>query len=76
MPAKLISDTGEALYGAEWRPQLARALDVASVTMQQWISGEILPPDNVMTALLRLTQERIRVLIDLEARILARQDET
>lgn len=76
MRAKLIRDTGEALYGAEWRPQLERALDVASATIQKWLSGEIIPPEGVMTTLLRLTQDRIRVLIDLEGRILARQDET
>jgi len=67
--SKLLSDTGEALYGSRWQSPLARDLDVSDRTMRRWTAGVDDMPTGVALDLLRLVLERAQALDDLEARL-------
>lgn len=49
---------GQVLYGAHWKPPMARALDVAERTIRRWAAGEWPVPEDVPAKLLRLLGQR------------------
>lgn len=65
MSARLLKDTGEALYGPRWQSDLARDLDVSDRTMRRWAAGAGNLPPGVAMDLLRLCQSRAAQLGDL-----------
>lgn len=58
MSAKLLHDTGAALYGPRWQSEVARELQVSDRTVRRWASGAIDVPAGVYVDLLRIATER------------------
>ena len=67
--SRLLTETGEALYGPQWQSQLARDLGCNLRTMQRWAAGVNDPPDGIWVDLLRLSQERAMMLDALADRL-------
>jgi hypothetical protein len=67
---RVLSDSGEALYGPHWQSALARDLGVSDRTVRRWAAGADMP-SGVYTDLLRLTQERAATLDALAPRLRA-----
>jgi hypothetical protein len=40
VPIELLIRVGEALYGEQWKAEIARALDVSARTVRRWAAGE------------------------------------
>lgn len=53
---------GEALFGARWQSELARALDVSDRTMRRWCVGASPIPEGLSDDLAKLKSERIKLL--------------
>jgi len=58
MTHELLRHVGEALYGARWQSELARALEVSDRTMRRWASDAGAIPDGVDDDLRRLCEKR------------------
>lgn len=58
MSADLLREAGEALYGTQWRSDLARDLNVADRTIRRWASGEWEVPPKALTELRALLKAR------------------
>lgn len=67
--SRLLAECGVALYGPRWQSDLARDLGVSDRTMRRWVAGTHDVPQGLYTDLLRLTQERARVLDELTERL-------
>ena len=67
-----LRTAGEALYGACWQSDLARALGVSVRTVQRWAAGRTEPPHGVWSDLAGLCRSRGRTLVEI-ARHLGRQ---
>jgi len=61
----LITQTGRALYGARWVPQMADDLGVAVRTVRRWGNGQFNVPEGIWFDLLELIGKREKVLADL-----------
>jgi hypothetical protein len=67
MGPKELRKSGEALFGQRWQTDLARALDVDSRRIRQWIKGERPLPktiDQDILALLKQRQQKISQLLE------------
>jgi plasmid maintenance system antidote protein VapI len=60
--SRLLREAGEALWGARWQTEAARALEVSDRTMRRWVAGDDSLPPGVALDLLRLCQERAMLL--------------
>lgn len=67
--SRLLTETGEALYGPQWQSPLARDLGCNVRTIQRWVAGVNEPPDGIWMDLLRLSQERAMMLDALADRL-------
>lgn len=67
----LLRDLGEALYGPRWQSDLSRDLAVSDRTMRRWVAGSDDLPSGVAADLLRLCNERLKILSDLRVRLAA-----
>jgi hypothetical protein len=66
MPSnELILAIGPALFGAQWKRDLARALGVNDRTVNRWIAERIEPRAGVWTDLLAIMRERQETLGEL-----------
>ncbi|NDY73489.1 transcriptional regulator [Desulfobacter hydrogenophilus] len=67
MGPKELRKSGEALFGQRWQTDLARALDVDSRRIRQWIKGERPLPKTIdldILALLKQRQQKISQLLE------------
>lgn len=62
---------GEALFGTQWRADLATALNVSERTVRRWVAGDFEIPDGAWQDLKRLLAERGKHIRDLEKSISA-----
>lgn len=53
-PARLIAQTGAALWGDAWQGPMSRACGVGRDTVRAWRDGEREPPPAAFAALLRV----------------------
>lgn len=67
--SRLLTETGEALYGHRWQSDLAEALGANLRTVQRWAAGVNEPPAGIYVDLLRITQERTTQLDALADRL-------
>lgn len=71
----LIITVGQALWGDRWQRQMARALDVAYDTVQDWRQGRYSPRPGIWADLRAIAQRRsdalLAVLEALEERLTA-----
>ncbi|MGH7089851.1 MAG: helix-turn-helix domain-containing protein [Stellaceae bacterium] len=58
VPAGLLRQVGEALYGGRWQSPLAADLGVSDRTVRMWLSGRMRPRPGVLVALSRLIERR------------------
>jgi hypothetical protein len=56
--AALLREAGEAMYGHQWRSNLARDLSVTERTIRRWASGEWDVPRNALAELRALLKAR------------------
>lgn len=47
MTPDLLREAGEALYGARWQSDLARALGVQERSMRRWLAGDRSIPEKM-----------------------------
>ena len=59
MPNPPITSIGEALFGARWQTDLARARGVSDRTVRRWASGETAPGEADIAALLAIAEGRV-----------------
>ena len=75
MTPEFFQQIGEALYGAEWRLPLSRALGVNYKTIRRWRTGDQLVPAGVAVELRRLLvyelESRKQLLAEVEAALAA-----
>ena len=64
-PAELLRNSGEALYGPQWQPQLSDALGVNQRQIRRWLSGQYDPPAGVWRELEQLCRQRSWDLYDM-----------
>lgn len=64
----LLTQCGEALWGARWQSDLAEAISVSDRTVRRWVAGERIPP-GVFVDLMRIMQERAQLLDDLTQKV-------
>lgn len=57
-----LRTAGEALYGASWQSDLARALGVSVRTMQRWAASESAVPSGVWADIAKLCRSRGKAL--------------
>jgi hypothetical protein len=69
--SRLLTETGEALYGPRWQSELARDLAVSDRTVRRWAAGTTDPPPGIYADLLRLAIERGKALDALAKRLRA-----
>ncbi len=69
--SRLLTETGEALYGPRWQSELARDLAVSDRTVRRWAAGTHEPPAGIYADLLRLAIERGKALDALAKRLRA-----
>ena len=60
--SKLLTDTGEALYGPQWQSALSRDLNISDRTIRRWVAGAEDMPPGVALDLWRLAEERADAL--------------
>ena len=54
MTPALLTQAGEALYGASWRAPLARDLGIDERTIRRWVAGTYPVPNGVTANLERI----------------------
>lgn len=69
METKTLQAIGQALYGQQWKSDLARDLDVADRTVRRWLAGESAVPPGAMKELRELCLKRSGELAELAASI-------
>lgn len=57
-----LQETGEALYGPDWRGRMADRLGTTRKTVRCWETGRHAMPPKITTALLRLIDEQMVAL--------------
>jgi hypothetical protein len=57
-----LRKAGFALYGEQWRSELARALGVTDRTVRRWTRDEYSIPDDVRERLIELCRVRVKML--------------
>ena len=57
-----LRKAGFALYGEQWRSELARALGVTDRTIRRWADDEYSIPDDAKERITKLCQARVRML--------------
>lgn len=55
---KELRKSGEALFGPRWQTDIARALDVNSRRVRQWIKGERPLPGTIDKEIKKLLEDR------------------
>lgn len=58
MTPDLLREAGEALYGARWQSDLARALGVTDRTMRRWLAGAFAVPERIGSEIRALLKAR------------------
>jgi hypothetical protein len=74
--AELILAIGPALFGAQWKRDLSRALDINDRTVNRWVAEKVEPRASVwidLLALLRKRQETLGTLIEAVEKHASRQ---
>ncbi|TIM07633.1 hypothetical protein [Mesorhizobium sp.] len=69
--SKLLSDTGEALYGPRWQTELARDLQMSDRHIRRLASGAADLTPGMATDMWRLCEERAALLDDVIQRLKA-----
>ena len=64
-PADLLAEIGQALFGAEFRTQLAAAINVNERTVRRWLAGDGTPGPGVWADLEALCMLRRKALHEL-----------
>jgi transposase-like protein len=57
-----LRKAGFALYGEQWRSELARALGVTDRTVRRWVHNEYSIPDEARERIIELCRERVEML--------------
>jgi hypothetical protein len=57
-----LRKAGVALYGEQWRSELARALGVTDRTVRRWAYGEYSIPDDARERVVELCRARAKML--------------
>jgi hypothetical protein len=57
-----LRKAGFALYGEQWRSELARALGVTDRTIRRWAQDEYSMPDGARQRIIELCRERVEML--------------
>jgi hypothetical protein len=57
-----LRKAGFALYGEQWRSELARALGVTDRTVRRWAQDEYSMPDVARQRIIELCRERVEML--------------
>jgi hypothetical protein len=57
-----LRKAGFALYGEQWRSELARALGVTDRTIRRWAQDEYSMPDCARQRIIELCRERVEML--------------
>ncbi len=66
-----LNEIGEALYGNDWKGQLARDLEVSDRTVRRWANGDAPIPDGLRDDLPGVIANRIEELRRLKDRLMA-----
>lgn len=69
-----LREAGEALYGSRFASQLARDLGVAVRTVQRWLAGKHVIPDNLTSNISELVTKRAAALDRLGKRLAVNND--
>jgi predicted transcriptional regulator len=57
-----LRKAGFALYGEQWRSELARALGVTDRTIRRWAQDEYSIPDEAREGIMELCRKRVKML--------------
>jgi plasmid maintenance system antidote protein VapI len=57
-----LRKAGVALYGEQWRSELARALGVTDRTIRRWAHDEYSIPDDARERIMELCGQRVEML--------------
>jgi plasmid maintenance system antidote protein VapI len=57
-----LRKAGFALYGEQWRSELARALGVTDRTVRRWVHDEYSIPDDARDHIMELCGQRVEML--------------
>jgi hypothetical protein len=57
-----LRKAGVALYGEQWRSELARALGVTDRTVRRWAQDEYSIPDDARQRVIKLCRDRVEML--------------
>lgn len=57
-----LCKAGVALYGEQWRSELARALGVTDRTVRRWAHDEYSIPGDAREGIIELCQARVKML--------------
>jgi predicted transcriptional regulator len=57
-----LGKVGLALYGEQWRSELARALGVTDRTVRRWAHDEFSIPDEARERVIELCKARVKML--------------
>jgi transposase-like protein len=57
-----LRKAGFALYGEQWRSELARALGVTDRTVRRWVHDEYSIPDDARDRIMELCWQRVEML--------------
>jgi hypothetical protein len=57
-----LRKAGFALYGEQWRSELARALGVTDRTVRRWSHDEYSIPNDARERIMELCRERVEIL--------------
>ena len=69
VPAKLLREVGEAIFGPQWQRAMARALDINDRHIRKWASGEIATPTWLRQALIELIDSRVEAAAKVRAEL-------
>jgi predicted transcriptional regulator len=64
-----LRKAGFALYGEQWRSELARALGVTDRTVRRWVQDEYSIPDDARERIIELCRERAEMLAGVMRRL-------
>ena len=71
MTPEYLARVGEALYGSQWQPELARVLNVSVRSVRRWRSGEHRINAGVTREIATLCEQHGRELIETGHRLRA-----
>ena len=69
MSTKLLRDAGEALYGARWQSEIAKALEMSDRHIRRLVAGDADLTPGMALDLWRLCQERAAALDTVSERL-------